>query len=102
MSRAVLVMMTDVPNELEADFNRWYNDVHLPEVLSLPGVLGGRRFRVRGDGVRYLALYELASPDVVSSPAYASWRANSASTQHWSERFSAFQRYVYEQIYPQE
>ncbi len=100
MTRAVLVMMTDVPDALEAEYNHWYNEIHLPEVLSLPGVLGGRRFRVHGEGVRYLALYELASPDVVTSPAYVSWRANSASTQAWSERFSAFQRYVYEQIYP--
>ncbi|MEP7300113.1 MAG: DUF4286 family protein [Caldimonas sp.] len=100
MTHAVMVMMTDVPNELEAQYNHWYNEIHLPEVLRVPGVLSGRRFRIHGEGVRYMALYELESPDVVTSPLYVSWRANSASTQAWSERFSVFQRLVYEQIYP--
>ena len=100
MTHAVMVMMTDVPDDLEAEYNRWYNEIHLPEVLTVPGVLSGRRFRVQGEGVRYMALYELESPDVVASPAYLSWRANSASTQAWSGRFTVLRCLVYEQIYP--
>ncbi|MCC6209873.1 MAG: hypothetical protein IT513_02405 [Burkholderiales bacterium] len=100
MTRAVMVMMTDVSDGLEAEYNRWYNEIHLPEVLTVPGVLSGRRFRICGEGIRYMALYELESAEVVTSPAYLSWRANSASTQTWSQRFTVSQRLVYEQIYP--
>ena len=71
MARAVMVILTEVPAGLESDYNRWYNEVHLPEVLAIPGVLSGRRFRINGDGVRYMALYELEHANVISSPAYA-------------------------------
>ena len=95
-----MVMFTDVPAEFEAEYHHWYNTLHMPEVLALPGVLSARRFRVHGEGCRFMALYDLASPDVVTSDPYVTWRANSKSTQMWSERFTTFQRLVYEQIFP--
>jgi hypothetical protein len=48
----------------DAEYNEWYDTVHLPDVLGLPGVRSGTRYRVqaRPDEVpahRYLAVYEL-------------------------------------------
>jgi hypothetical protein len=50
----------------DEDFNRWY-DAHLPEILSVPGFVSARRFRLEPvveDATapvpfRYLALYEV-------------------------------------------
>ena len=33
----VLVVMMDVEPEHEEEFNRWYDDEHLPERLEIPG-----------------------------------------------------------------
>jgi len=98
--KAILIMMTDVPAELEAQYHTWYNEVHLPELLSIPGIQSARRFRLQGEGIRFMALYELDHAGVLSSDAFLAWKANSESTRYWSERFSATQRLVYEQIYP--
>jgi hypothetical protein len=46
------------------DFNRWYDEVHLAEVLALPEFTGASRFRLADAQVfgdqqfRYLAIYQ--------------------------------------------
>ena len=54
----------------EENFNNWYPRQHLPERLSVPGFLRGRRYRAAGSGPPYFTLYELADARVLSSPAY--------------------------------
>ncbi len=70
----IYLVQMDIPAEHEADFNRVYDDEHVPEILKVPGVLGCRRYlleKTNKDGLaRYLALYELASADIVDSPAW--------------------------------
>ena len=52
------------------DFDRWYARQHLPERLSIPGFLRGRRYAVAGDGPPFLTLYELGDGSVPTSAAY--------------------------------
>ena len=53
----------------EADFNAWYDDVHLAEFSALPGVISARRFKVEGNGP---AAYAAASaPPTAPSPTPA-------------------------------
>ncbi len=63
--------------KVEAAFNTWYDKEHVPALAKVPGVLSARRFRSSGDGPQYVALYHLASPDVVDS---AAWKDASGST----------------------
>jgi hypothetical protein len=45
--------------EREEDYNTWYDEVHLPELVALDGFVSARRLRpVDGDGP-YVALYEI-------------------------------------------
>jgi hypothetical protein len=76
---AVLHITMGSDPDYEDDFNRWYNEDHLPAVTSADGVLYGRRFiELEGDAatmqpsrpLRYLALYELAEVSVASSPGF--------------------------------
>lgn len=61
------LVTADCRPEAEAEFNRWYDASHVPNLLRVPGYLSGRRFRLADDpclahlGMRpkYLALYEL-------------------------------------------
>ncbi len=82
---ALLHVMTDCDPELTEEFQRWYDEEHVPCLLSAPGVFSARRFRSAAAGVGgfpFLALYELADEAVVQSEAFLS---ASASTP-WRER----------------
>jgi hypothetical protein len=41
------------------EYNTWYDEIHLPELVALDGIVSARRLRpVDGDGP-YVALYEI-------------------------------------------
>jgi hypothetical protein len=87
--QALLVAMMNPPADEDA-FNAWYDEEHVPLRLATPGFLSARRYRApqeinlpssspvngapsttEGRGARaYLALYEVASRDVLASDAY--------------------------------
>lgn len=65
MSRSLHIVFSRPPEGVsDEEFNRWY-DVHLHEILSVPGWLAATRYRldpVVADGAvryRYLAIYEI-------------------------------------------
>jgi hypothetical protein len=65
-----LIVYTSPAEGREADYNAWYDDVHLAEFSALPGVINGRRFKVAAADAAakptYAAVYELSShPDSV-------------------------------------
>ena len=72
----LLVAMTPGP-AVETAFNAWYDTEHIPALARVPGVLSARRFRAAAGGPKYVALYHLVSPDVVSG---ADWKRASEST----------------------
>jgi hypothetical protein len=73
----LLVAMTPAP-AVETAFNAWYDTEHVPALARVPGVLSARRFRTAAaGGPRYVALYHLISPGVVSGP---DWKRASEST----------------------
>ena len=81
----MLLFAMNVAPAVEADFNNWYDQEHLPNLAAVPGCLSARRFRIHNavseGNHRYLALYHLATPDVCSSPA---WKA--AAETPWTHR----------------
>ncbi len=93
----------EVPAEKEDDFNRWYNEEHLAERLSVPGVLAAARYEAVQSGPKHLACYELESPHVLSTPEYLKYIE---SPTEWSRRVSPsvigtiYIRNIYEMIHP--
>ena len=49
----------EVPDDIEDEFNRWYNEEHIEERLSVPGVLSAARYEAVVSGPKHLAVYEL-------------------------------------------
>ena len=103
MNHGLLLTMTEPPAHMEEEFNAWYDEEHLPERLSIPGFRSARRWVADvapGEG-KYLATYELDSPDVLTSPAYLE-RLNNPTP--WSKRCLgacvAFRRWACEQKMP--
>ena len=95
----LLMVWTDIPPDKEEGFNRWYNEEHLPELLSIPGFLNAARYEAVRGGPKYLACYELETPDAVNSPVI---KKHQSSPSEWSPRIigTNFVGNVYEQIFP--
>lgn len=66
----VLLVGLRVPAERDEEFNVWYNTEHIPYLSAVPGVLRARRFAAVNDPKQYLAVYELADPDVPQTDAF--------------------------------
>lgn len=67
--KAVLLVLSDPESSTrESEYNDWYDNRHIPEVLTLPGYISATRFRsfpeLTGIKQRYLALYELDVRDI--------------------------------------
>ncbi len=61
-ARGLLMVCVDVPAAVEEEFNRWYDEEHISERLSIPGVLNAARYMAVRGGPKYLACYELTDP----------------------------------------
>src|SRR5438270_447436 len=70
----LLMVWADVPADKEEEFNRWYNEEHLPERMAIPGFLGGARYEAVKGGPKHLACYELESAAVMESAAWNAQR----------------------------
>lgn len=85
--QAVLVVTIEVAPEHEADFNLWYDTKHVPERLAMPGFVSARRYASTDRPGRYLAVYELSTPDAALSDAYMH-TARELATE-WDDRVHA-------------
>ena len=87
LPNCLLVVTAEVDAAVEADWNRWYDEVHVPDVLACPGVRGGRRYITSRRPVEwdrgqrsepatkvYVAVYELDSPAVVETKQFLAMR----------------------------
>ncbi len=63
----VFVARMDVDDAVEADFNAWYSNEHVPLLAAVPGCLRVRRCVAHHGAPKYTTVYELASPDVLDS-----------------------------------
>jgi hypothetical protein len=71
-ARGLLLTMTEPPAAMEEEFNAWYDTEHMQERLAVTGFRSARRWVAdvaAGEG-KYLATYELDSPDVLHSAEY--------------------------------
>lgn len=65
-----MAFRADIDDDHVLDFQRWHNCEHVPERVSIPGFLAGRRYRVMDNRPRFLMFYEATGPDVFTSPPY--------------------------------
>ena len=100
----VLVVTMDVDPEDEAEFNKWYNEQHLPERMEIPGYVSARRFKLEeGDGaLTYLCIWELEDGSPLQSQMYREQNADpTALYQRVNQTIKARTRGLYRQIYPE-
>jgi len=101
----LFIVTVEVDAEIEAEWNRWYDAVHLPDVLACPGVLRGRRYVTAGEATEwdraerrastrkvYTTIYELSGPEAVRTPelqAIRGWHHFAPRVTSRSEVFMA-------------
>ena len=66
----LMLVGADIPVDKEADFNKWYQEEHLQELMGVPGILNAARYEATKSGPKHLAVYELESVDVVNTDAF--------------------------------
>jgi hypothetical protein len=83
----LLIVTAEVDASVEAEWNHWYDTVHLPDALRCPGVRRGRRYVSSGEISEtaagkntstarriYTTIYELDSPDAIATPEFRTMR----------------------------
>ena len=91
----LIIVRIDVKPEMEEEFNRWYNEEHMPNLLRVPGILWAKRGINTGKGPKYIAVYEHENIDIQRTEAY-----RKAVETEWTRRirpyFLSMERDVYE------
>ena len=105
IGNTILVVMMDVEPGHEAEFDRWYNEEHLPERMEIPGYVSARRFKLEeGNGVlKYLCIWELEDASPLESDQYKAQRARPSWIRDEANKYITQRaRGLYQQIYPLE
>jgi hypothetical protein len=100
---AIFLVYTDLADDrYEEEFNAWYDTEHLPQLLTLPGMLDAARYVAVKGGPKYLAVYEVESAGVTQTPEFLN-----RPVPPWDRRMSPrvigknMLRIVGPQIYPE-
>ena len=113
--RGLLFVRLDIPEEEKDDWNKWYDEVHVPDRMNLPGFLFAGRYTIvpglpkeyhtEGDS-QYIAIYDMESAGVLQDEPYQAVRDKDLAQPEGSFEYRIFRlprfgRGVYEQIYPE-
>ena len=67
----LFLAMMDVEGHKEALFNELYEMEHIPQLMSVPGLINVTRYKTSAEGhPQYLAVYEIEQPDIPTSEAF--------------------------------
>ena len=99
LPRCLLIVTAEVDPAIEAEWSRWYDELHLPYALACPGVLRGRRYVTSREisesvgGTRqtsarkvFTTVYELAGPEAVGTPEFQAMRGWAQFAPHVTSR----------------
>jgi len=82
MKKYTYVFFTNAVAGRDDEYNQWYTNQHVPDVLKVPGFVAGRRFQLADTGVmgeppthRYLTIYEVETDDPEATLAELNARA---------------------------
>jgi len=87
LPKCLLIVTVEIDPAVEAEWNHWYDTVHLPDALKCPGVRRGRRYVSSGEISEtthgkteraakriYTTVYELDSSAATATPEFQAMR----------------------------
>ena len=68
MAKYILVVPSSAQAGQDDDYNRWYDEIHLGDLLAIPGITSGKRYEADSaspnpPAANYLAIYEIETDD---------------------------------------
>jgi hypothetical protein len=74
VAKGIMVVESEPADpDAEDEYDQWYREVHIPELLAVPGFAAARRYRIRkdlgrgeSDKPRYLTVYDLEADDLAA------------------------------------
>jgi hypothetical protein len=97
-AKYLLIVRMDVNADGEKRLNEWYDNVHIPALIKVPGVLSGRRFAAIQGSPKYTAIYEFDRPGVTESEAWN--KAVEMTPRPKDLVITNFSREIHQLIYP--
>ena len=94
-AKYLYIAAMDVDPEKEAAFNEVYDTEHIPTILKVPGVVSVTRYEVVEGQPKYMAVYEVESPELPASPAFRA----AADKGRWPGEIRPFTRNRYHAVY---
>jgi hypothetical protein len=69
----VYVVESSVDPAYEAEAQTWYDDIHIPELLTFPGIVSARRYAADdgSGGRRFVTIVGLESPGALETDEFA-------------------------------
>ena len=67
MQKWINLIETNCNPEREDEYNDWYDNIHVPDILATPGFVRARRFvhkELRDGRGKYMAMYEIETDDI--------------------------------------
>jgi hypothetical protein len=91
----IVIVRIDVKPEMEEEFNRWYDEEHIPNLLKVPGILSAKRAINTGKGPKYIAVYEHENKEVQRTDDFRK-AVDTEWTKKIAPRLLKMEREVYE------
>ncbi len=102
MAKGLLLAAFDFRTAHEDEFHDWYDLEHVPERLRVPGIINAERWIDDTDPKVTIAIYDLADPQVLQTPAYLAVGGDNGTP--WTKRIGRatkrVMRFVGEQLLP--
>ena len=101
LSEWVMVVDVDLDPECESDWNEWYDNVHLQEIIACPGFVRATRYIApeadENDRRRHLTIYELTDAQALASDEFEAVRGLGPFPDRATARTRLYRRHlVYE------
>ena len=106
IGNTVLVVTMEVDEADDEEFNKWYNEQHLPERMAIPGYVSARRFKLEGgnnnNALTYLCIWEMEDGSPLESEMYTDQNAHPTELYlRVNETIKARTRGLYQQVFPE-
>lgn len=98
--RPLLVVRVNIAPDKEAEWNDWYSNIHVPDLLTVPGFVSGRRYAaIRGEP-KYMTIYQFESEEAMKRALKSEAFQRVAGWGEWEAYISDMTATLYRQIYP--
>ncbi len=90
----MMIVAGDVDEEVIEDWNRWYDEVHLPEIVECPGFVRATRLVGAEEPTAFITVYELDSGDAMQSEEFAGARGFGPFGENVRAKTRLFRRHL--------